>query len=248
MPYPPTVVSLPPYDYNFCSYTDLSNEEQSAVEIIKSVLRSHNLPEEPLIYRYAEKYLTVSADKYSPFARLKLFKSSWYISLSCGDPITKKNFRRFDIEKIEDISLYESEIVAAFLFAYPQYSVKKEMSILSTIADERVREFFSRIVLHGRASSFEPNAAEVEFFTAYIDKLEAAGLDWKAVPVDLMTDGAIKVRGGRIKLRKKSTYMLFVKSKNGLATEAKNLTLAEYIELQRFWIADCTANKEIYSM
>lgn len=248
MPYPPTVVSLSPHDYDFCAYADLSAEEQSAVEIIKSVLRSHNLPDEPLIYRYAEKYLTVSSDKYNPFVRLKLSKSSWYISLSCGDAVTKKKFRRFDIAKTEDISLYESEIVSAFLFAYPKYAEKKETSLSIAVADKRVREFFSRIVLHGRVSSFEPNAAEVEFFTAYIDKLEAEGLNWKAVPVDLMTDGAIKVRGGRIKLRKKSTYMLFVKSKSGLATEAKNLTLAEYIELQRFWIADCAANKEIYSM
>jgi len=248
MPYPPSVVSLSGHDREYCPYGELISEERAAVDIIKSILREHNLPDEPLYFRYTDKYLTVAADKFNPFARLKLTKDSWYVAFSCGDPVTRKKFLRIDIADVSEIAEHAEEIVSAYRFASPVFSESKPADLEIGSASSDLSEFFRNIVLHDGSTSFKPSDEELEFFGHYIEGLKASGLNWRAVPVDLMSDGAIKVRGGRIKLRKRGSYMTYTKSKDDLATKVKNLSLAEYIELLKYWVADCVLYKDIYSL
>lgn len=248
MPYPPTVVSFPNYDYDFAPFDKLSSAEKSAVEIIKSVLRSNGLPEEPLFFRYTDKYLTVGADKYLPFARLKLNKDLWYISLRVGDPDTGKNFRRFEISDVSDVFSYSSEIADAYKSLYAEISEADKVS--AEPSDSELDEFFSnaKIFSAGKQISYKPTADEAVFFSAYVEAMTAAGLNWRAIEIEIMSDGALKVHGGRIKFGKRNSYMSYTKSKNSLATKEKNLSLSEYVERLKYWISYCLDNKDLFGL
>ena len=219
MPYPPTIVSLPRCEYEFTPLNDLTNDENAAIEIIRGVLRTNGLPDEPLFFRRTEKYLTVGASEYLPFARLKLNKNLWYISLRVGDLDTSQNFRRFGISPA-----------------------------LTVDTGSEIEDFFRNAKASGKPTTYIPTPDESTFFLAYIEGLKTSGLNWRSVPVEIMSDGAVKVRGGRIRLSKKATYISYTKSSNELATKEKNLSLSEYIELQKYWLADCLENRELYGL
>lgn len=247
MPYPPTIVSLPRCEYEFTPLNDLTNDENAAIEIIRGVLRTNGLPDEPLFFRRTEKYLTVGASEYLPFARLKLNKNLWYISLRVGDLDTSKNFRRFEISDVSEISRYSAEIVDAFQSLTDEISTYQAPALTADTGSE-IEDFFRNAKASGKPTTYIPTPDESTFFLAYIEGLKTSGLNWRSVPVEIMSDGAVKVRGGRIRLSKKATYISYTKSSNELATKEKNLSLSEYIELQKYWLADCLENRELYGL
>lgn len=247
MIYPPTVVGFPHHEYDFTPFNELTADERAAVEIIKSVLRSNGLSDDPLFFRYTDKYLTVGASKFFPLARLKLSKDLWYISLRIGDSDTGKNFRRFNISSVSEISRYSAEIVEAFQSLTDENSVCRPPVSIGETGSE-IEEFFCNAKTAGKPTAYTPTPDESAFFLAYIEGLKTSGLNWRAVPVEIMSDGAIKVRGGRIRLSKKATYISYAKSSRELATKEKNLSLSRYIELQKYWFADCLENRELYGL
>lgn len=247
MPYPPTVVSLPRYEYDFTPFDELTSDERAAIEIIKKVLLANGLPDEPLFFRRTDKYLTVSASEHFPFARLKLNKNLWYISLRVGDLDTSKNFRRFEISDVSEISKYSAEIAEAFQSLTDEISAYQAPSFTVETGSE-IEDFFRNAKASGKPTTYMPTPDETTFFLAYIDGLKTSGLNWRAVPVEIMSDGAVKVRGGRVRLSKKATYISYAKSSKELATKEKNLSLSEYIELQKYWLADCLENRELYGL
>lgn len=245
MPYSPAFDS----GGDFLPLEKLSVSEKQAVELIKSALSSFGLPCDPLYFRYTDKYLAISGNKYHPFARLKLNKDVWYIALSCGDADTGKNFRRFDLSDVPEISKYSKEICEAFRFCDPQYVKHTYANVNGGDLSSDIQEFFCRLeVPESLSGPFVPTPAEVEFFSAYIEKLKSAGLNWRNVPLKISTDGVIVVRGGRVKLRKKANRISYFKSERGLSTEEKNLSLSECIERQKYWISHCLAYKETYNL
>lgn len=226
----------------------LSNLEESAVELIKSSLRLNNLPDTPLFFRRTENYLTVGSNDFLPFARLKLSKNLWYIALNCGDPETGKNFRRIIISDISEIEKYSDEIAIAFRFSDPKYTEHHFHDVGNTPLSPELKEFFSHMeVPTNAAQKCTLNSDEITFFTAYIEKLKAAGLDWRNSNPIRGSDGTIGVRGGAIRARSKNIKFKYWPDANSIAVWEK-LTLDECILKLSYWIDDCIRHRDIYEM
>ena len=228
---------------------ELSNLEKSAVDLIKSALRENNLPDDPLYFRRAEKYLTVGGNDHIPFVRLKLDKNLWYISIRCGDPETKKSYLRFDISDVSEIQKYSNEIARAFRFSDPNYTERHFASLDGVSLSPEMQEFFSRMeVPTDAAQKCKLNSSEIAFFTAYVERLKAAGLNWKIAKPTRGSDGVIGVRGGAIRLRSKNIQFKYWPKADSIAVWKKGLTLEECISNLKYWINDCIRNKDIYEI
>ena len=145
---------------------ELSNLEKSAVDLIKSALRESNLPDDPLYFRRAEKYLTVGGNDYIPFVRLKLDKDLWYISIRCGDPETKKSYLRFEISDVSEIAKYSHEIAEAFRFSTPVQSppaIWRTADISDADLTPEMQEFFGKMEVP-LDSKQKLNSSEIAFF------------------------------------------------------------------------------------
>lgn len=228
---------------------ELSNLEKSAVDLIKAALRSNKLPDNPLFFRRTEKYLTVGGNDYHPFARLKLDKDLWYIALNCVDPETGKNFRRFTISDVSEIGKYSDEIARAFRFSDPNYTERHFASPSDTTLTPEMQEFFSQMETPTEsAQKCKLTPSEIAFFTAYVEKLKAAGLNWKNAKPVRGSDGVIGVRGGAIKLRSKNIQFKYWPKADSIAVWKKGLSLEECISKLNYWIDDCLRHKDIYEM
>lgn len=234
----------------------LSDAESSAVEIIKTILLENALPADELVMRRTRQYLTVGYGENYPFCNLKLFGQSFYIGLCCDrDAIEKsqlpisdvnKKFVRFGITSPSDIKQCSEGVVSAFRFMNPDYRIHAYLQFNDLPAC--VAQFFCKMETTSRRKEYNLSAEEILFFQSYIQDLEANGLNWNNIQPDLMSDGAIRVRGGRIKLQGKKTYMVYNESGKILTTTVENLPLQGYIDLQKYWILDCINNREMYSL
>ena len=92
------------------------------------------------------------------------------------------------------------------------------------------------------------NSSEIAFFTAYVERLKAAGLNWKNAKPTRGSDGVIGVRGGAIRLRSKNIQFKYWPKADSIAVWKKDLTLEECISNLKYWINDCIRNKDIYEM
>lgn len=229
--------------------TELSDAENTAVEIIKTALRANFLPDEPLFFRRTEKYLTVGGNDYHPFARLKLEKKLWYVALSCGDPQTGRSFQRFAISNVHEIEKYSSEIAQAFRFSNPAYTEHHFADLRNAELNSEMREFFSKMETStSSAQQCDLNASEITFFTAYVEALKSAGLNWRNANPIRSSDGGIGVRGGSIRLRSKNIQFKYWPSGNPIGVWEKGITLAECISKINYWVDDCLKYKDIYEM
>lgn len=231
---------------------ELSTLEQSAAELIKSVLRANKLPDDPLFFRRTEKYLTIGNNDYLPFVRLKLDKDLWYIAIRCGDAETGKSFLRFTISDVSDISKYSSEIAEAFRFNTLDRSERlpterRTADISGIELSPEMKEFFSSMEVP-LDSKQKLNPSEVVFFTAYVEKLKAAGLDWRKAEPARTADGYIRVRGGAVRLRTKKTQFMYFPTAEPNAIFEGGLTLDECISKLDYWIKDCLRNRDTYGM
>lgn len=234
----------------------LSSSERSAIEIIRNILSENGLPSDGLATHRTKQYLTIGYGRNYPFCNLKLFGQSFYIGLCCDRdtiatsklPVTdvNKKFARFLITSPADIKQCSESVVSAFRFMNPDYRIHDYMQFNEL--PELVAQFFSTMETTSRRKEYNLSMEEILFFKSYIESLEANGLRWGNIQPDLMSDGSIRVRGGRIKLQGKKTYMIFTKPGKILATTVENLPLQEYIELQKYWILDCIDNRAIYAL
>lgn len=237
-------------EHDYIQFDNLTSVEKESVVIIKSILSDNGLPPEPLFFRYTENYLAIESRKGLPFSRLKLRKNTWYISLACGDSKSGKKFSRFDISDISSIKDYTNEIIVAFRHCDPERYDRNNVEIIGSELSPDLQRFFGKVTQFSfsKLTSFTPNPSEITFFSSYIEKLKAVGLNWENITIELMSDGALKTRGGRIKFGKKSSYMLYTKPGETLSTKAKNLKLSEYIDFQKYWISECLENRELYRL
>lgn len=231
---------------------ELSNLEKSAVDLIKSALRENNLPDDPLYFRRTEKYLTVGGNDYIPFIRLKLDKDLWYVSIRCGDPETKKNYLRFEISDVSEIAKYSHEIANAFHFSTPiqadsHPTIWRTADIGDTDLTPEMQEFFCKMEVP-LDSKQKLNSSEIAFFSAYVEKLKAAGLDWRKAEPTRTADGYIRARGGAVRLRTKKTQFMYWPTADPNAIFKSGLTLEECISKLDYWIKDCLRNRDIYGM
>lgn len=230
---------------------ELSALEKSAVKLIQSALASNDLPDTPLFFRRTESYLTIAGagNKFHPFARLKLNKNLWYISLNCGDVDTDKNFRRFILSDVTEIQNYSNEIVQAFRFSDPQYTEHHFLNIADTPLSPKLKEFFSRMELPtDTAQKYKLTSDEITFFTAYIEELETVGLNWRNSKPCRGSDGTIGVRGGAIRARSKNIKFKYWPDADSIAIWESGLTLDQCISKLSYWVDDCLRSKDIYEM
>lgn len=247
------------------SRSDLTPSEDSAVSVIEEILSNGGYPADNLLLRRAENYLTIGSPDVSPFCRLKLTGILPYIELCICDPVdidrlsaipvysgllqSTKKFTRFYLRTAEDVGKYSDGLKAAFCYINPAFRVRRTVKLPGDGLSDDLREFFSKMEAYSSASKkFDITADEITFFSAYVDGLTARGLDWSKVDPDRMSDGAIKARGGRIKLQGKKTYMSYTKPGRALSLTAENLSLEKYIDLLKYWFSDCMENRDIYSL
>lgn len=233
---------------DYTAYENLSEAEKCVIAIIKSTLIENKIPDNVLHFRYTSKYLAVESFKTHPFARIKIGTDVRYIELSCGDKKTGKNFCRFEFTDISEIEKYKEEIIAAFRFCDPNYFLHHYATVGCEGLDEKLYKFFSLLEVPAAGEIFIPTSSEIEFFSAYINKLEFAGLNWENTKARLMARREISVRGGRIRFGEKSSYMTYTESDGMRSIKAQNLSLHEYIELQKYWVDTCLKYKDIYNM
>lgn len=231
------------------SSVELTALEKSAVELIKSALRTNKLPDDPLFFQRTEKYLTVGGNDYIPFVRLKLDKDLWYIAIRCGDPETGKSYLRLTITDVSEIKKYSKEIAEAFRSSDPKYTERHYANLGDTALSPEMQEFFSLMETPtDSAQKCKLNSSEIAFFTAYVEKLKAVGLNWRNAKPARGSDGVIGVRGGAIRLRSKNIQFKYWPKADSIAIWKKGLSLEECISNLNFWIDDCLRHKDIYEM
>lgn len=247
------------------SRRDLSGSEDSAVSAVERVLIGANYPVDDLVFRRAEKYLTIESSGNYPFCRMKLSGSSLYIELCICDPVdierlsaipiyselsrSSQKFTRFYINGPSDVEKFSDGLISAFCFINPSFRQRRTVSLPADGLPPKLAEFFKKMeAFSGSSKRYKITDGEISFFGAYIDGLSARGLDWAHIVPDRMSDGAIKVPGGRIKLQGRKTYMIYTRPERSLSTTSENLSLEEYIELQKHWFSDCLKNRDIYSL
>jgi len=241
---------------------NLTSEENIAIEKIREALCANNLPADDLVIKRTQKYLTIGAGKCRPFCNLKMIGRSFYLELCiCGDDIirlsentiysnlkeSRGKFTRFEIINELDIGKYEDGIISSYCWINPAFRKRKYMSLDDVDATSNLREFFGRMESFSRSiDKFAISDDEMVFFEMYIKRLEDKQLNWRIIEPQRMSDGAIKVHGGRIKLQGQKTYMLYTNFDKMLACTATNRSLSEYIELQKNWITACFKYRGTY--
>ncbi len=231
---------------------ELTALEKSAVELIKSALRANELPDDPLFFRRTEKYLTVGGNDYLPFVRLKLNKDLWYIAIRCGDSETDKSYLRLTISDVSEIEKYSNKIAEAFRFSRIDHAdtppaVWRTADISGIELSPEMQEFFSKMEVP-LDSKQKLNHSEITFFTAYVEKLKAAGLNWRNAEPARTADGFIRARGGSVRLRTKKTQFMYWPTAAPDAIFEGGLTLEECISKLDYWIKDCLRNRDTYDM
>lgn len=242
----------------------LTSKEEIAINNLKKILVDHNFSVENLTVERTQTYLTVRDGKNLPFCRLKMNGNVFYISLCIDSEDAKKlqdnpyysnlnkenkKFTRFDIASEVDIFNYRDGIISSFQFMNPELRKKRLISLDTIDLSPNMKAFFGKMEAYSdSAQKYKLSNDEIAFFSAYIDKLSEYGLDWTMLKPNRMSDGAIKVWGGCVKLQGKKTYMFYTLPGEELSHYAENLTLPQYIELQRHWVEYCFSKKEIFKL
>ena len=245
------------------SLIGLNDLELKAYDKIKNIIASSDLPAHDLVLGKTIKYLTVSSDGAYPFCNFKMSGNLYYIALCIGDhdeianlvtnPVyrnlkdSSKKFTRFEIVEVDDIEKYAEGIVSACRWINPTFRQRKLATLDRVGLSPDLKQFFSNMeALLTSSRKYKIIDDEIVFFQAYIDKLSASGLNWQNILPSRSSDGTICVCGGYVKLQGRKTKMAYRKHGATLVSFAENLPLSAYIELQKYWIADCLEDKDYY--